>query len=72
MAEIALLLGIGAAYIASNRDSNQRKEGYKNPNANYSRYLPNMNVPVTNYPVIRANTGTNVNEYKNPNTPTDR
>ena len=73
MAEIALLLGsLGAAYIASNRDSNQRKEGYKNPNANYSRYLPNMNIPVTNYPVIRANTGTNVNEYKNPNTPTDR
>jgi hypothetical protein len=73
MAEIALLLGsLGAAYIASNRDSNQHREGYKNPNANYSRYLPNMNVPVTNYPVIRANTGTNVNEYKNPNTPTDR
>ena len=73
MAEIALLLGgLGAAYIASNRDNNQRKEGYRNPNANYSRYLPNMNVPVTNYPVIRANTGTNVNEYKNPNTPTDR
>jgi hypothetical protein len=73
MAEIALLLGsLGAAYIASNRNSNQHKEGYKNPNANYSRYLPNMNIPVTNYPVIRANTGTNVNEYKNPNTPTDR
>ena len=73
MAEIALLLGgLGAAYIASNSESYRNKEGYKNPNANNARYLPNMSIPVTNYPVIRANTGTNVNEYKNPNTPTDR
>jgi len=73
MAEIALLLGgLGAAYIASNRNAYQNKEGYNNPNTNNSRYLPNMNIPTTNYPVIRANTGSNVNEYKNPNTPTDR
>jgi hypothetical protein len=73
MAEIALILGsLGAAYIASNRNNDQAKEGYRNENASNSRYLPNMNIPTTNYPIIRPNTGSNVNEYKNPNTPTDR
>ena len=74
MAEIALILGsLGAAYIASNRKSTGVvSEGYRNPNANNARYLPNMSIPITNYPVIRPNTGTNVNEYKNPNTHTDR
>jgi hypothetical protein len=74
MAEIALILGIlGSAYIASNRKSSEvMQEGYRNPNANNARYLPNMSIPITNYPVIRPNTGTNVNEYKNPNTHTDR
>jgi hypothetical protein len=74
MAEIALILGsLGAAYIASNRKSGgDVSEGYRNPNANNARYLPNMSIPITNYPVIRPNTGTNVNEYKNPNAHTDR
>jgi hypothetical protein len=74
MAEIALILGsLGAAYIASNRKSDGVVcEGYRNPNANNARYLPNMSIPITNYPVVRPNTGTNVNEYKNPNTHTDR
>lgn len=73
MAEIALILGgLGAAFIASNHKSNDVKEPYRNPNGNNSKYLPNMNIPVTNYPVVRPNTGTNVNEYTNPNTPTDR
>lgn len=74
MAEIALILGgLGAAYIASNRKNPPvLSEGYRNPNANNARYLPNMSIPITNYPVVRPNTGTNVNEYKNPNTHTDR
>jgi hypothetical protein len=74
MAEFAFLLGIlGSAYIASNNKNIPKiNEGYRNPNANNARYLPNMSIPVTNYPVVRPNTGTNVNEYKNPNTPTDR
>jgi len=74
MAEFAFLLGIlGSAYIASNSKNKPKiNEGYRNPNANNARYLPNMSIPITNYPVVRPNTGTNVNEYKNPNTPTDR
>ena len=73
MAEIALILGsLGAAYIASNRNERGAKEGYRNTSNNQSRYLPNTNIPTTNYPVIRPNTGSNVNEYKNPNAATDR
>ena len=68
MAEIALILGsLGAAYIASNRNSNGTREGFGG-----SRRLPNTNIPTTNYPIIRPNTGSNVNEYNNPNTATDR
>ena len=74
MAEIALILGsLGAAYIASNRNSNGgAREGYRNAGKHEARYLPNTNIPTTNYPVIRPNTGSNVNDYKNPNTATDR
>jgi hypothetical protein len=73
MAEIALILGsLGAAYIASNRNSNGgggcgTREGFGG-----SRRLPNTNIPTTNYPIIRPDTGSNVNEYNNPNTATDR
>jgi hypothetical protein len=70
MAEIALLLGsLGAAYIASNQKA---KEGYQNSGMNNSSRLPNTNIPTTNYPIIRPNTGSNVNEYKNANAATDR
>ncbi|NBV43094.1 hypothetical protein EBR96_10065, partial [bacterium] len=75
MAEIALILGsLGAAYIASNRNSNGNgaREGYRNAGVHESRYLPNTNIPTTNYPVIRPNTGSNVNDYKNANAATDR
>jgi hypothetical protein len=76
MAEIALILGsLGAAYIASNRNSgrgNGAQEGYRNAGIHQSRYLPNTNIPTTNYPVIRPNTGSNVNDYKNANAATDR
>ena len=76
MAEIALILGsLGAAYIASNRNSNGgggAREGYRNAGKHEARYLPNTNIPTTNYPVIRPNTGSNVNDYKNPNAATDR
>ena len=69
MAEIALILGsLGAAYIASNRNSNSNgngaREGYRNAGKHEARYLPNTNIPTTNYPVIRPNTGSNVNDYK--------
>ena len=75
MAEIALILGgLSAAYIASNRNTGQdkSKEGYRNPNFDRSKYLPNTNIPTTNYPVIQPNTGSNVNDYKNANAATDR
>ena len=74
MAEIALILGsLGAAYIASNRNSGARaQEGYRNAGVHESRYLPNTNIPTTNYPVIRPNTGSNVNDYKDANAATDR
>ncbi len=76
MAEVALLLGVlGSAYIASNRKNNEEisREGYRNTGGvNPSKYLPNTNIPTTNYPVIRPNTGSNVNDYKNPNAATDR
>ena len=75
MAEIALILGgLSAAYIASNRNNGQdkSKEGYRNPNFDRSKYLPNTNIPTTNYPVIQQNTGSNVNDYKNANAATDR
>ena len=75
-AEIVLgALALSAAYIASNRDKKANlltQEGYRNAGQYESRYLPNTNIPVTNYPVIRPNTGSNVNDYKNPNTATDR
>ena len=75
MAEIALLLGsLGAAYIASNRKNTMpgTREGYRNAGVHESRYLPNTNIPTSNYPVIRPNTGSNVNDYKNANAATDR
>ena len=76
MAEVALLLGIlGSAYVASNRKNSEEisREGYRNTGGvNPSRYLPNTNIPTTNYPVIRPNTGSNVNDYKNANAATDR
>jgi len=76
MAEFALgALVLGAAYIASNRDKKANllsQEGYRNGGQHESRYLPNTNIPVTNYPVIRPNTGSNVNDYQNPNAATDR
>jgi len=71
MAEVALILGIlGSAYIASNR--NDQKEGYRNTRVDKTRYLPNTDIPTTNYPVIQPTTGSNVNEYKNANAATDR
>ena len=66
MAEIALILGsLGAAYIASNRNNGVgggAREGYRNAGKHEARYLPNTNIPTTNYPVIRPNTGSNVND----------
>lgn len=74
MAEVALILGIlGSAYIASNRNNGElTKEGYRNTNVDRTRFLPNTDIPTTNYPVIQPTTGSNVNEYKNANAATDR
>jgi hypothetical protein len=73
MAEVALILGIlGSAYIASNRNDQEMKEGYRNTSVDKSRFLPNTNIPTTNYPVVQPTTGSNVNEYKNANAATDR
>ena len=74
MAEVALILGIlGSAYIASNRNNGElAKEGYRNTNVDRTRFLPNTDIPTTNYPVIQPTTGSNVNEYKNANAATDR
>jgi len=74
MAEYALILGIlGSAYIASNRNNGElTKEGYRNTSVDRTRFLPNTDIPTTNYPVIQPTTGSNVNEYKNANAATDR
>ena len=74
MAEVALILGIlGSAYVASNhKNGDAMKEGYRNSSANRSRFLPNTDIPTTNYPIIQPTTGSNVNEYKNANAATDR
>jgi hypothetical protein len=74
MAEVALILGIlGSAYIASNRNNGElTKEGYRNTSVDRTRFLPNTDIPTTNYPVIQPTTGSNVNEYKNANAATDR
>jgi len=75
MAEIAIgALMLGAAYIASNQKGSGNlltQEGYSNMKRN-TNSLPNTTIPTTNYPIIRPNTGSNVNDYPNPNTPTDR
>ena len=79
MAELAFgALLLGAAYVASNQKNGNLKtqEGMMTSNTNMGRsntnYLPNTRIPTTNYPVIRPETGSNVNDYANPNTPTDR
>lgn len=70
--EIAVpLLALGSLYVASN----QKKIGPVNENytnMGERRRLPNTNIPETNYPVVQPGTGSNVNQYLNPNTPTDR
>jgi hypothetical protein len=78
MAEIAVgALLLGAAYIASNqKNGNLLTQEAMTTSTNMGRtrpnYLPNTTIPTTNYPVIRPETGSNVNDYANPNTPTDR
>ena len=78
MAEIAVgALLLGAAYIASNqKNGNLLTQEGMTTSTNMGRtrpnYLPNTTIPPTNYPVIRPETGSNVNDYANPNTPTDR
>jgi len=78
MAELAFgALLLGAAYIASNQKNGNLKtqEGMMsstNMGRSNTNYLPNTRIPTTNYPVIRPETGSNVNDYANPNTPTDR
>lgn len=78
MAELAFgALLLGAAYVASNQKNGNLKtqEGMMsstNMGRSNTNYLPNTRIPTTNYPVIRPETGSNVNDYANPNTPTDR
>jgi hypothetical protein len=75
MAELAVgALILGAAYIASNQKNGNlmTQEGLTNMGRTKANYLPNTTIPTTNYPVNRPETGSNVNDYANPNTPTDR
>ena len=68
--ELAIpIVALGGMYLVSN----QNKKGVSNNNGdsgkkesfvtNSRNALPNTNVPVTNYPVMRPDTGSNINAY---------
>ena len=69
------ILALGAAYVASNQKNNNNlptQDGFTSKHGINANYMPNTNIPTTNYPIVRPNTGSNVSDYPNPNTPTDR
>ena len=82
--EIAIpLIALGGMYVASNQNKNKNK---KNSNTNNNskkenfesmgakpNYLPNTNVPPTNYPILNnKELLDNVQEYVNPNLASDK
>lgn len=84
--EIAIpLIALGGMYVASNQnkksqnnsknktnDVNKAKENFSTMGAN-PNYLPNTNIPPTNYPIINnKELVDNVQEYVNPNTASDK
>lgn len=73
--ELALpLLALGSMYVASNQKSKspqRERENYENMGKK-ANYLPNTDIPTTNYPIVQPGTGSNVNKYKESNAATDR
>ena len=85
--ELAIpIVALGGMYLVSNQNkkgnggnsnggnsnggnSNQSKESFV---TNSRNALPNTNVPVTNYPIMRPDTGSNINAYPAPNAVTDK
>jgi len=83
--EIAIpLIALGGMYVASNQNKNNKNNKNSNSNNNSkkenfesmgakSNYLPNTNVPPTNYPVLNnKELLDNVQEYVNPNLASDK
>ena len=86
--ELAIpLIALGGMYIASNQNKNnnnnnnnnnnkpplhKKKENFESMGAK-PNYLPNTNVPPTNYPILNnKELVDNVQEYVNPNTASDK
>ncbi len=87
--ELAIpLIALGGLYVASNQNQNNtkplKKENFNNmgtvsnlqvttPQTNLSNYLPNTNVPPSNYPIMdNKQLVSTVQEYPNPNQATDK
>jgi hypothetical protein len=79
--EIAIpLIALGGMYVASNQNKNKnnnnssapKKENFATMGAN-PNYLPNTNIPPSNYPIINnKELVDNVQEYVNPNVASDK
>jgi hypothetical protein len=77
--ELAIpLIALGGMYVISNNKNKEKEkcntgcENYKNM-GKPANYLPNTNVPVTNYPTLdNSELMDNVQKYVNPNTATDK
>ena len=85
--ELAIpIVALGGMYLVSNQNKkgnnggsngngngngNSAKESFVT-NTNLRNALPNTNVPVTNYPVMRLDTGSEINAYPAPNAVTDK
>ena len=83
--ELAIpLIALGGMYIASNQKNNKQPSNGTNNNSNNGKenftsmgakvnYLPNTNVPPTNYPILNnKELVDNVQEYVNPNMASDK
>lgn len=79
--ELAIpILALGGLYVISNQDSTKKKitnsqqltENYENMGQKQN-YLPNVEIPPSNYPIINTSELVNtVQNYPNPNTATDK
>ena len=79
--ELAIpIVALGGMYLVSkqnkkgnsnggNGNQSQSKESFV---TNSRNVLPNTNVPVTNYPIMKSDTGSNINAYPAPNAVTDK
>ena len=80
--ELAIpIVALGGMYLVSNQNKkgnsnsgngngdNGKKESFV---TNSRNVLPNTNVPVTNYPIMKSDTGSNINAYPAPNAVTDK